>query len=123
MQGGEGALDVFVQRIKQRDRGGEPANGLLCHSRLTFGSIDQNVLHHLDRRAQADATRGLGQCAKQVQQDVEMGGQERVEINEGFAIEINAVDAGIDELGVLAQLLTRLIEQSAQLDFSCGRLA
>ncbi|MNR31812.1 hypothetical protein D3C85_1493480 [compost metagenome] len=63
MQRGESALDVFIQSIKQGDGGGEPANGLLCNGRLAFRAINQNVLHHLDRRAQADATCGLGQCA------------------------------------------------------------
>ena len=119
VQRGEGALDVFIQRIKQRDRGRQPANSLLCHGGLAFRAFNQNVLHHLDRRAQADAAGGLGQRAEQVQQDVEVSRQERIQIDKGLAIEIDAIDARIDQLGVLAQLLAILIKQPAQLAFRC----
>jgi hypothetical protein len=90
---------------------------------LCLAALDQDVLDDLDRRAQADAAGGLGQGAEQVQQDVEMGGQEGVEIDKGLAVEIDAIDARIDQLGVLPQLLAVLVEQAAERLLRGGRLA
>ena len=66
------------------------------------------VLDDLDRRAQADAAGGLGQGAEQVQQDVEVGRQEGVEIDEGVAVEVGVVVLGVLQLGVVAQRLAVL---------------
>lgn len=96
MQGGEGAADVFFEGIVERDRRGQPTDLLFRDRRFAFAALDQDVLDDLDRRAQADAAGGFGQGAEQVQQDIEVGGQERIEIDKGLAVEIDAVDARID---------------------------
>ncbi len=65
MNGGKGTANVLFQLVVQGDGGGQPAHGLIRH-RLGAAFAFQDVLDHLDRRAQADAAGGLGQGAQQV---------------------------------------------------------
>src|SRR5690606_17654434 len=90
VNGREGAADAFFQFVVQRDRGGQPAHRLIGHG-LRAAFAVQDILDHLDRGAQADAASGLGERAQQVQQDVEMRRQERVEIDETFFAEVRVV--------------------------------
>ena len=59
VNGREGATNILLQFVVQGDGGGEPANRLIGH-RLGAAFAFQDVLDHLDRRAQADAASGLG---------------------------------------------------------------
>jgi hypothetical protein len=114
VDGREGTADVLLQLVVERDGGGKPTHGLIGH-RLGAAFTLQDVLDHLDRRAQADAAGGLGQGAEQVQQDVEVSRQERVEIGETLFAEVRVVILGVLQLGVVPQGLTMGIEQLAEL--------
>jgi len=111
---GEGPTDIPLQRVVEGDGGGQPAQRLVGHRRLVARTLDQDVLDHLDGRAQADAAGGLGQRAQQVQQDVEVGRQEGVEVGECLAVEVGVVVARVLQAGVVAQRLAVALEQLAQ---------
>ncbi len=65
VDGRECAPNILLKLVVQGDGGGQPAHGLIRH-RLGAAFAFQDVLDHLDRRAQADAAGGLGQGAQQV---------------------------------------------------------
>ena len=90
----EGTADVLFQFVVQRYRGGQPAHRLIGHG-LRAAFAFQDILDHLNRGAQADAASGLGERAQQVQQDVEMRRQERVEIGETLFAEVRVVVLGV----------------------------
>ena len=91
---GEGTANVLFQFVVQRHRGGQPAHGLIGHC-LRAAFAFQDILDHLDRGAQANAASGLSERAQQVQQDVEMRRQERVEIGETLFAEVRVVVLGV----------------------------
>ncbi|MNJ37808.1 hypothetical protein D3C77_326430 [compost metagenome] len=117
MDGREGTADVLFQFVVQRYRGGQPAHRLIGHG-LRAAFAFQDILDHLDRGAQANAASGLGERAQQVQQDVEMRRQERVEIGETLFAEVRVVVLGVLQLGVVSQCLAVGVEQLAEFGFT-----
>ena len=81
---------------------------LVGHGLLLAGALDQNILDDLDRRAQADAAGRFRQGAKQVQQDVEVGRQKRIEVDERLPVEADVVNLASGKPGVVAQRLAVL---------------
>ena len=120
---GEGAADVLVERVVERDGGCEPSDLSVRHRLQRAGPLDEDVLDDLDRRPQADAAGRLGQRAEQVQQDVEMRRQEGIEIGERLAVEAGVVELGVRQLGVLAQRLPVAVEQRARVGRAGRRFA
>ena len=122
VEGGEGAADVLLQFIVEGDGGGQPAHRLIGHG-LGAAFALEHVLDHLDGGAQTDATGGLGQGAQQVQEDVEVGREEGVEVDEARPAEVGVVILSVLQLGVVAQPLAMGVEQRAQCRFPRGRFA
>ena len=100
MDRGEGAPDVFVERIVEGDSRREPSHLSIRDGLQRAGALDQDVLDHLDRRPEADAAGRLGQGAQQVQQNVEMRRQEGIEVGERLAVEVGVIELGVGQLGV-----------------------
>src|SRR4029079_6611266 len=96
MERAVGALDVLLQGIVQGDRGDQDADSLVGERHPFLFTVDQDVLEDLEGGTQSDAAGGLGELTKEVEQDVEMGGEERIKIDKS-----PAVQAGIIELRIL----------------------
>ena len=119
----EGAPDILLQGIVKRDGRSQPADGLIGYGRVIVRALDEDVLDDFDRRTKADSAGGFGKGAEQVQQDVEVSGQERVEVNEICLSEVRVVITGVLELCVLTQRLALAVEEIAESRVSGGRLA
>ena len=110
VDGSEGPSDVLFQRVVERHRGRQPSDLPVGHGRQGTGTFDKDVLNDLDRRAKTEPAGRFGQGTEQVEQDIEMGRQERVEVGEVLLVETGAVKLRVGQLGVLPQRLPIAVE-------------
>ena len=102
---GEGIPDLDPQGVVEDDRVSQVAHFAI---RQRSGRRRQDVLQNLDRRAQADAARPPGEATEQPDQDLELGGWERVEVDEALYVRRHREITGQFEFGVepdIARLL------------------
>src|ERR1039458_4204167 len=118
----ESAADVLLKFVVQRDRSGEPAHGLISHG-LGAAFSFEHILDHLDRGAEANAAGGLGQCTKEVEENVEVRWQEGVKVRKARLAEVRVVVLGVLQLGVLPKRLALRIEELAECGLASRRLA
>ena len=108
------SADILIERIIQGNGGCQPADRLIGHGAFSVPAFHKDILNHLDGRTQANAAGRFRQRSQKMQQNIEVGRQEGVEVDERLFAEVGVVVFGILQFGVVAQPLTLGIEEPAQ---------
>ena len=117
------SADILIKGIIQGNGGSQPADRLIGHWIFSISSFHKDILNHLDCRTKANASGGFRQCPQKMQQDIEVGWQEGIEINKSLFAEVGIVVFGILKPGVVAQPLSLGIEELAQFIGTSRRFA